>query len=29
MTSVALTGIGELSTQDDELGLLHDAALVV
>src|SRR6478672_7286600 len=29
MTSVALTGIGELSTQDDDLGLLHDAALVV
>src|SRR5512141_465264 len=29
MTSLALTGIGELSTQDDELGLLHDAALVV
>ncbi len=29
MTTVALTGIGELSTQDDELGLLHDAALVV
>src|SRR6478672_9523907 len=28
MTSVALTGIGELSTQDDDLGLLHDAALV-
>jgi imidazolonepropionase len=29
MSSVALTGIGELSTQDDELGVLHDAALVV
>ncbi len=29
MTSVALTGIGELSTQDPELGLLRDAALVV
>ena len=29
MTSVALTGIGELSTQDDELGVLHDAALVM
>jgi imidazolonepropionase len=29
MTSVALTGIGELSTQDDDLGLLHDAALVM
>jgi imidazolonepropionase len=29
MTSVALTGIGELSTQDAELGLLHDAALVM
>jgi imidazolonepropionase len=29
MTSVALTGIGELSTQDDELGVLHDATLVV
>ena len=29
MTSVALTGIGELSSQDDELGVLHDAALVM
>jgi imidazolonepropionase len=29
LSSVALTGIGELSTQDPELGLLHDAALVV
>jgi imidazolonepropionase len=29
MTSVALTGIGELSTQDDDLGLLHDATLVL
>ena len=29
MTSVALTGIGELSTQDPSVGLLHDAALVV
>ncbi len=29
MTTVALTGIGELSTQDPELGVLHDAALVV
>ena len=29
MTSIALTGIGELSTQDPELGVLHDAALVV
>ncbi len=29
MTSVALTGIGELSTQDDDLGLLHDATLVM
>ncbi len=29
MTSVALTGIGELSTQDDGFGVLHDAALVV
>ncbi len=29
MTSIALTGIGELSTQDPELGLLHDATLVV
>src|SRR6476620_2406430 len=29
MTSVALTGIGELSTQDDDLGLLRDAALVM
>ena len=29
MTSVALTGIGELSTQDPATGLLHDAALVV
>ena len=29
MTSVALTGIGELSTQDDELGVLHDATLVL
>ncbi len=29
MTSVALTGIGELSTQDDELGVLHDATLVM
>src|SRR6476660_6293906 len=29
MTSVALTGIGELATQDDELGLLHDATLVM
>jgi imidazolonepropionase len=29
MTSVALTGIGELSTQDDEVGVLHDATLVM
>ena len=29
MTTVALTGIGELSTQDPELGVLRDAALVV
>ena len=29
MTSVAITGIGELSTQDDELGVLHDATLVM
>jgi imidazolonepropionase len=29
MTSVALTGIGELSTQDPGLGVLHDAALVL
>ena len=29
MTSVAVTGIGELSTQDPELGLLRDAALVL
>ncbi len=29
MTSLALTGIGELSTQDPELGSVHDAALVV
>ncbi len=29
MSSVAVTGIGELSTQDPALGLLHDAALVV
>ena len=29
MTSIALTGIGELSTQDDELGVLHDATLVL
>src|SRR4051794_37945560 len=29
MTSVALTGIGELSSQDDDLGLFHDAALVM
>ena len=29
MTTVAFTGIGELSTQDPELGGLHDAALVV
>ena len=29
MASLLLTGIGELSTLDPELGLLHDAALVV
>ena len=29
MTSLLLTGVGELSTLDPELGLLHDAALVV
>jgi imidazolonepropionase len=29
MTTVAITGIGELSTQDRELGVLHDAALVI
>jgi imidazolonepropionase len=29
VTSVALTGIGELSTQDPELRVLHDATLVV
>ena len=29
MTTTLLTGIGELSTMDDELGLLTDAALVV
>jgi imidazolonepropionase len=29
MSSLLLTGIGELSTLDPELGLLHDAALVV
>ena len=29
MSSVALTGIGELSTQDAELGVLHDATLVI
>ncbi len=29
MTTLALTGIGELTTHDPELGLLHDAALVV
>jgi imidazolonepropionase len=29
MTSFALTGIGELSTMDPEVGLLHDAAVVV
>src|SRR4051794_34982290 len=29
MTSLALTGIGELATQDPQLGVLTDAALVV
>ncbi|GAA4866309.1 imidazolonepropionase [Saccharopolyspora rosea] len=29
MTSTAITGIGELTTNDDELGTLADAALVV
>ena len=29
MSTLTLTGIGELSTQDPELGVLHDAALVV
>ena len=29
MSTLALTGIGELSTQAPELGVLHDAALVV
>src|ERR671921_1429690 len=29
MTSVAVTGIGELFTADPELGVVHDAALVV
>ncbi len=29
MSSLALTGIGELATQDPELGVLHDAAVVV
>ena len=29
MSTLALTGIGELSTQDPEFGVLHDAALVV
>ena len=29
MSSVALTGIGELSTNDASLGVLHDATLVV
>ena len=29
MTSVAVTGIGELFTADPELGVLDDAALVV
>ncbi len=29
MSSVALTGIGELSTQDAELGVVHDATLVI
>src|SRR4051795_12774562 len=29
MTTVLLSGIGELSTEDPELGVVHDAALVV